>query len=85
MTLLLKYYRIYLALIKHSWRNWQTRKTKDLVGNSMQVHDELILEAPESEAELASEILKYEMENAVKLKVPLEVEVHGGKNWYDAK
>ncbi len=51
----------------------------------LQVHDELILEAPESEAELASEILKYEMENAVKLKVPLEVEVHGGKNWYDAK
>ncbi len=51
----------------------------------LQVHDELILEAPESEAERASEILKYEMENAVKLKVPLEVEVHGGKNWYDAK
>ena len=51
----------------------------------LQVHDELVLEAPIDEVERASEILKYEMENAVKLKVPLTVEVHTGKNWYDAK
>ncbi len=51
----------------------------------LQVHDELVLEAPENEAVEASEILKYEMENAVKLNVPLTVELHAGKNWYDAK
>ena len=51
----------------------------------LQVHDELVLEAPLNEVERASQILKYEMENAVKLKVPLTVEVHTGKNWYDAK
>ncbi|MDE5722098.1 MAG: DNA polymerase I [Clostridia bacterium] len=51
----------------------------------LQVHDELVLEAPENEAEQAAEILKYEMENAVQLKVPLTVEVHSGRNWYDAK
>ena len=51
----------------------------------LQVHDELVLEAPESEVEIASQILKYEMENAVNLLVPLTVEVHTGKNWYDAK
>ncbi len=51
----------------------------------LQVHDELVLDAPESEAEQAAEILKREMENAVELKVPLTVEVHTGKNWYDAK
>ncbi len=51
----------------------------------LQVHDELVLEAPENEVEKASEILKYEMENAVKLNVPLTVELHTGKNWYDAK
>ena len=51
----------------------------------LQVHDELVLEAPESEVVEASEILKYEMENAVQLKVPLTVELHTGKNWYDAK
>lgn len=51
----------------------------------LQVHDELVLEAPEDEVEIASEILKYEMENAVKLSVPLTVELHTGKNWYDAK
>lgn len=51
----------------------------------LQVHDELILDAPEEEAQKAAEILKFEMENAVKLKVPLTVEVRTGKNWYDAK
>lgn len=51
----------------------------------LQVHDELVLDSPESEAEKAAEILKYEMENAVKLNVPLSVEVHVGKNWYEAK
>ena len=51
----------------------------------LQVHDELVLDCPEAEAEKAAEILKYEMENAVKLKVPLTVAVHSGKNWYDAK
>lgn len=51
----------------------------------LQVHDELVLDCPESEAEKAAEILKYEMENAVKLDVPLTVDVHIGKNWYDSK
>ena len=51
----------------------------------LQVHDELVLEAPENEAEKASAILKDCMENAVQLKVPLTVDVHIGKNWYDAK
>ena len=51
----------------------------------LQVHDELVLDSPEEEAGRAAEILKYEMENAVKLSVPLTAEVHSGKNWYDAK
>ena len=51
----------------------------------LQVHDELILDCPVTEVEKASEILKYEMEHAVELKVPLTVEAHVGKNWYEAK
>ena len=51
----------------------------------LQVHDELVLEGPQEEAEKAAEILKNAMENAVKLKVPLTVDVHTGKSWYDAK
>ena len=51
----------------------------------LQVPDELVRDAPIEEAEKAAEILKYEMENAVQLKVPLTVDVHSGKNWYDAK
>lgn len=51
----------------------------------LQVHDELIVEAPEEEAELAGKILREEMEGAVKLKIKLEVDVHSGKTWYAAK
>ncbi len=51
----------------------------------LQVHDELIVEAPENEAEKAAAILKEEMENAVKLSVPLTADAHIGKTWYDAK
>lgn len=51
----------------------------------LQVHDELVIEAPEAELDRAREILVDEMENAVKLKVPLKVDVHSGKNWYEAK
>lgn len=51
----------------------------------LQVHDELIVEAPESEAEEVKKILQTEMENAVKLKIPLEVHIAVGKTWFDAK
>lgn len=51
----------------------------------MQVHDELIVEAHESEAGLVEEILGTEMENAVKLNVPLLAEVKSGKSWYETK
>ena len=51
----------------------------------MQVHDELIVEAPEAEAETVCRIVKEEMENACKMKVKLTADVHTGKSWYDAK
>ena len=51
----------------------------------LQVHDELIVEAPEAEATRAAEIVKREMEGAVSFAVPLTVEVSVGKTWYDCK
>jgi DNA polymerase I len=51
----------------------------------LQVHDELIVEAPSGEAERACEILREEMEGAMKLNVKLEADVHQGKSWYAAK
>ena len=51
----------------------------------LQVHDELILDAPEAEAEMAARVLKEEMEGAIKLNVPLIAEVSKGKSWYEAK
>ncbi len=50
----------------------------------LQVHDELILDAHKSHAEQALAILKDEMEHAVSLSVPLDVEAHVGDTWYDA-
>ena len=51
----------------------------------MQVHDELLVEAPENEREKAQLILKEEMENACKMKVKLTADVSFGKDWYEAK
>ena len=51
----------------------------------MQVHDELICEAPENEQAAVERILKDEMENAVSFSVPLTVDVKSGKTWYDTK
>jgi DNA polymerase-1 len=49
------------------------------------VHDELLVEAPQKEAERVREILCREMETAVELDVPLEVESGVGDNWMDGK
>lgn len=51
----------------------------------LQVHDELLIEAYEEELEQVEQILKEQMERAAELKVPLIVDMHTGKNWYEAK
>ena len=51
----------------------------------LQVHDELLIETWEEEVEQVSEILKEEMHKAASLDVALEVDMHQGENWYEAK
>ena len=51
----------------------------------IQVHDELILEAPESELATLKELVPQVMENTVDLIVPLKVDYEFGKSWFDAK
>ena len=51
----------------------------------LQVHDELLIEALDSEVDEIKRILDEEMHAAAELLVPLEIDVHTGKNWYDAK
>lgn len=51
----------------------------------LQIHDELILEAPEEKAEEIKNFVKEKMENVVKLNVPLIANVEISKNWYGAK
>ncbi|MBQ2774568.1 MAG: DNA polymerase I [Clostridia bacterium] len=65
---------------------YNTLKERNLAARLiMQVHDELIVEAPENEVAEVAEILKNEMENAVNLSVALTADVHSGKTWYEAK
>ena len=51
----------------------------------LQVHDELLVEAPDDEIDRARAILKEEMEHAIALKVPLEADTNVGDNWLAAK
>ena len=72
---------IKLAMIKIFDRfNQQKLKSKMII----QVHDELVFDVLIDEAPQVKEIIKYEMENAVKLTVPLVVDMGQGKNWYEA-
>lgn len=50
----------------------------------LQVHDELIVEAPEAQADKAVQILTEEMQGAVKLAVPLTADAKEGRSWYEA-
>ena len=51
----------------------------------LQVHDELLIEAKEDELDRVKAILEQEMQNAAQLSVPLEIDMHTGNTWYDAK
>ena len=51
----------------------------------LQVHDELVLEAPPAEVQAVSALVKRTMESAATLRVPLIVEIGVGANWFDAK
>ncbi len=73
---------IKLAMIKVYNRFKEEKLRSKLI---LQVHDELMVEAFDDEIEKVKEILKFEMENATKLSVNLEVDIGEGKNWYIAK
>ena len=51
----------------------------------LQVHDELVFEVPEDELTVMKELVQNTMEQAVRLSVPLKVQVSVGSNWYEAK
>ena len=51
----------------------------------LQVHDELVLEAPDDEVDLVAELVSGAMRNAMVLSVPIQVEMKLGRNWYDVK
>ena len=54
-------------------------------GFLLQVHDELLIETWKDEIPQVSKILEEEMKGAAKLAVELEVDMHQGNNWYEAK
>lgn len=73
---------IKIAMIRVSARLKEEQLRSRLI---LQVHDELIVEAPEEETQTAARILREEMEGAAALQVPLNVDVKWGKSWYETK
>lgn len=72
---------IKIAMVKVDKRLTDEKMKSRLI---LQVHDELIVEAPEDEAQKALEIVTQEMENACKMKVCLRADGKIGKTWFDA-
>ena len=72
---------IKLAMV-HVWQRLREEKLQARL--LLQVHDELIVEAPEAECDEVKRILKEEMENVVHYSVPLTTEVGVGKTWLEA-
>jgi DNA polymerase-1 len=51
----------------------------------LQVHDELVFEAPPEEVQTLAELVREQMENVTQLRVPLVVDIGTGPNWLEAK
>jgi len=72
---------IKIAMINlHKAMNEKGLKSKML----LQVHDELVFDARKDELDILQPLIKYEMENAIELEVPLLVEIGTGENWLEA-
>ena len=71
-----------IAMIK-VFREIEKRGLKSKI--VLQVHDEMMIEAPQEEEQEVKQILKESMETAVELKVPLIADISVAKNWYDCK
>ena len=65
--------------------HWKLKDEKLQARVLLQVHDELILEAPKEELVILKKIVPEMMENTVKLNVPLKVDYEYGTSWFDAK
>ena len=65
--------------------NMELKKRKLKSRLILQIHDELLIEAHDSEVEEVKEILTKEMMSAAKLAVPLSIDIHTGSSWYEAK
>ena len=72
---------IKMAMVR-VWKRLRDEKMESRL--ILTVHDELIVEAPQAEAEKAAQILREEMEGCVQYAVPLSTDVHAGKNWLEA-
>ncbi len=74
-------------IIKLAMVRMQERLSQEGLASRMllQVHDELVFEVPEDELARMQEIVPDVMENALSLDVPLKVDVHWGRTWYEAK
>ena len=74
-------------IIKYAMVNvYDALKSKGLKSKLiLQIHDELLIETVKDEIEQVREVLSHEMQNACSLAVKLEIDLHTGTDWYEAK
>ena len=74
-------------ILKMAMIEIQNRIDKENLNSKMlvQVHDELVFDVPENEAEIMKNLIRDVMENIYKLDVPLKVDIEYGRTWYEAK
>jgi len=63
----------------------QIREQERPIDMLLQIHDELVVEVPEDEAEAQAGFLREQMTGAMELSVPLEVEIAWGRDWFQSK
>ena len=68
-----------------AWRLPSVSQIPLLADLVLQVHDEVLVEAPPEEQDVVGEVIVDALTNAAQLSVPLEVSLHWGDNWADAK
>ena len=67
-------------------RVWKRLKEENLSSKLiLQIHDELLIETKAEEKDQVAAILEEEMKGAADLSVKLEIDLHTGNNWYEAK
>ena len=86
LLILMPFFPVIIPWLKSLVNVYDALKSKGLKSKLiLQIHDELLIETVKDEVEQVREVLSHEMQNACSLAVKLEIDLHTGTDWYEAK